>query len=104
MGQYRIDFGSMGWESVSEGVRFKAFERGGRKVRLVEFGRGFVEDEWCAKGHVGYILEGEMEIDFDGEVIIFGAGDGVFIPAGEEHKHKGRVVTDMVKVILVEDA
>ncbi|MHC4457649.1 MAG: cupin domain-containing protein, partial [Planctomycetota bacterium] len=63
----------------------------------------FVEPDWCRKGHIGYILEGQMEIDFDGKVIAFGRGDGVFIPAGKEHKHKGKVLTDKVKVILVED-
>ena len=45
-----------------------------------------------------------MEIDFDGEKEVFGPGDGIFITAGEEHKHKGRVLTDKLKAILVEDA
>lgn len=30
--------------------------------------------------------------------------NGVFIPAGEKHRHKGRVLTDKVKVIAVENA
>ncbi|MHC4124089.1 MAG: cupin domain-containing protein [Planctomycetota bacterium] len=103
MERYRIDFESMAWESPADGVRFKAYEQGGRKLRLVEFGKDFVEPDWCTKGHIGYILEGQMEIDFDGNVITFGPSDGIFIPAGEEHKHKGRVLTDTVKAILVED-
>ena len=103
MGRYRIDFESMEWEVPAEGVRFKAFESGGRKLRLVEFFNEFVEADWCCKGHVGYILEGQMEIDFDGDLITFGPGDGVFIPAGAEHKHKGRVLTDKVTAILVEE-
>ncbi len=102
MEQYRIDFKSMPWESPAAGVKFKAYERNGRKLRLVEFTREFIEPDWCNKGHIGYILEGQMEIDFDGKVIKFGPGDGVFIPAGEENKHKGRVLTDKVKAILVE--
>jgi hypothetical protein len=44
-----------------------------------------------------------MEIDFNGKTVVFGPGNGVFIPAGEKHKHKGKVLTDVVKVILVED-
>ena len=27
----------------------------------------------------------------------------IFIPDGAEHKHKGRVITDSVKVIFIED-
>lgn len=103
MEQYKIDFRKMSWESPMVGVRFKAYEQDGRKLRLVEFTKEFVESDWCTKGHIGYILEGRMEIDFDGEIIVFGPGDGVFIPAGEEHKHKGRVLTDKVKAILIEE-
>ena len=104
MAQYKIDFESMEWEVPADGVRFKAYEQGGRKLRLVEFTKEFVEVDWCTKGHVGYILEGQMEIDFDGEKEALSPGDGIFILAGEEHKHKGRVLTDTVKIILAEDA
>jgi quercetin dioxygenase-like cupin family protein len=104
MEKYKIDFESMEWEVPADGVRFKAYEQGGRKLRLVEFSKEFVEPDWCGKGHIGYILEGQIEIDFDGKAIVFGPCDGVFIPAGKEHKHIGRVLTDKVKAILVEDA
>ncbi len=100
---YGIPFESLPWEVSADGVRFKAYERDGRKLRLVEFAREFIEPDWCTKGHIGYILEGQMELDFDGKVLVFGPGDGVFIPAGPEHKHKGRVLTDKVTAILVED-
>ena len=100
---YKVDFESMEWETPVAGVRFKAFEPGGSKLRLVEFAKEFVEPDWCEKGHIGYILEGKMETDFNGESIVFGPGDGVFISAGPEHKHKGKVLTDVVKAILVED-
>ncbi len=93
----------MEWEEPAEGIRFKVYEQDGRKLRLVEFAKEFVEPDWCCKGHIGYILEGQIEIDFDGDVITFGPGDGLFIPAGEEHKHIGRVLTDKVRAILVED-
>ena len=104
MALYRIDFESMEWESPAEGVKFKAFQQNNKKLRLVEFSKEFVEPDWCTKGHIGYILEGQMEIDFDGVKEVFGPGDGVFIPAGQQHKHKGRVLTDKIKAILVEEA
>jgi len=103
MNQYRIDFKSTKWQIPANGVRFKAYEQNGRKLRLVEFSKEFVEPDWCTKGHIGYILEGQMEIDFDGTKEIFGPGDGVFIPSGEKHKHKGKVLTQKFIVILVED-
>ena len=103
MSEYKIDFESMKWKTPADGVRFKAFEQNCRKLRLVEFFKEFIEPEWCIKGHIGYILEGQLEIDFNGNKEIFEPGDGVFIPSGEEHKHKAKVLTDIVKVILVEE-
>lgn len=103
MDQYRVDFDSMPWETPAAGVRFKACERGGKQLRLVEFTKDFVEPDWCCRGHVGVILAGRLEIDFDGQTVVFNPGNGVFIPPGEQHKHKGRAVTDVVRMILVED-
>jgi quercetin dioxygenase-like cupin family protein len=103
MEQYKVDFESIAWKAPARGVRFKAYERDGRKLRLAEFDKEFVEPDWCTKGHIGYILEGQMEIDFGGKVIEFGPSDGVFIPAGEKHKHKGRVLTSTVRAVLVEN-
>jgi quercetin dioxygenase-like cupin family protein len=103
MEKYKIDFETVPWETPAVGVRFKAHEQDRRKLRLAEFTKEFVEADWCTKGHIGYILDGQMEIDFDGKVVMFRPGDGLFIPAGEKHKHKAKVLTDLLKVILVED-
>jgi quercetin dioxygenase-like cupin family protein len=104
MDQRRIDFGSLVWQTPLPGVRYKAFQHGNRRIRLVEFSKGFVEPDWCRKGHMGYVLSGEMDVDFDGHVVRFSAGDGLVIPAGEENRHKARVLTDVVRLFLVEDA
>lgn len=104
MDQYKIDFELMAWEVPAVGVRFKSFQQGGIKLRLVELSKEFVEPDWCTKGHIGYILEGRLEIDFNGKAIVFGPGDGIFIPAGEVHKHKAKVLTDVVKMVLVEES
>ena len=64
----------------------------------------FVDPEWCRARHVGYVLSGEMDVDFDGEVVRYRAGDGILIPGGEAHRHKATVVSDGVTLFLVEDA
>jgi hypothetical protein len=104
MEQYKVDFGSMPWEEPAAGCRFKACARGGTTLRLAEFTKEFVDADWCARGHIGYILEGRMEIDFDGKVTVLGEGDGLFIPAGKEHRHMARVVCEPVRMVLMEDA
>ena len=103
MDRYRVDFKPIPWESPLAGVKFKPHIQGTKRLRLVEYTKEFVEPDWCTKGHIGYVLEGQLEIDFNGQVIGFGPGDGIFIPPGEEHKHKARIFTDIVKVFLVEE-
>ena len=72
--------------------------RGKRGVRILP-----VETDWCKKGHIVYILEGTLEVNFDGNVVVFNTGDGLFIPAGEKDKHMGKALTKVVKMIFVED-
>jgi quercetin dioxygenase-like cupin family protein len=95
---YRIDFTGMKWKHPASGVRSKEVMAGDHKLRLVEFSEEFVEADWCRKGHAAYVIDGEMIIDFNGKKIHYRAGDGVFIPPGEEHRHiafieKGKKVT-----------
>ena len=68
---------------------------------MVEYTRD-MEPHWCEKGHVGYVLEGQFEVRFKGEVVIYDGGDGVLIPAGEDHNRMGRVLTDVVRMVFVE--
>ena len=103
MVELRIDIEAIPWESPLPGLRFKAYRADGKQLRIVEFDREFVEPVWCAKGHYGYVLEGEFEIDFSGRIVTFKEGDGVFIPAGEASKHKARALTDTATFFFVED-
>ena len=98
----RTVFDKMPWERPAPGVRFKAVDREGTRLRLVEFTDEFVEREWCTKGHVGYVLEGTLELSFAHATLRLSAGQGVFILAGEAEKHKVKVVGEEARLILVE--
>ncbi len=100
---YLIDFDRLPWESPMKGLRYKAVTRGSRRLRLVEYTKE-LDPHWCEKGHIGYLLEGRFEIAFDRRTLIFGPGSGIFIPAGTEHRHMGKALSDVVRVIFVEDA
>ncbi len=102
MEQYKVDFDSMAWQSPLDGLRFKAVKHNGRQLRLVEY-RKTMEPHWCEKGHIGYVLEGRIEIEFNKHLELFNQGDGVFIPAGRKHRHMARILTETVKIIFVED-
>lgn len=102
MNTHRIDFRNKPWEQSGSNVRVKVQREGSTQVRLVEFSQGFVEPDWCRRGHIGYVLDGRLELSFSGKTELFEAGDGVFIPPGEEHRHKAHVLTDTVTLILIE--
>jgi hypothetical protein len=97
----KIEFKDLPWQSHAPGARFKAYQQGGRQVRMVEFGEDFIEFDWCVKGHIGWVIEGELEIDFNGEIVRYSAGDGLFILPGSLHKAKARTAT--ATLFLVEE-
>jgi ethanolamine utilization protein EutQ (cupin superfamily) len=99
---YRVGFDEIAWESPVPGVRHKIRTGGTKCLRLVEYSDR-MKAHWCSKGHMGLILEGRFEIEFADGKRIFEAGDGVFIPGGEEHRHRARVLGDPVRALFVED-
>jgi ethanolamine utilization protein EutQ (cupin superfamily) len=102
MESYKIDFASLPWVAPIPGMRCKAHRHDGRQLRLVEYTHT-MEPHWCERGHVGYVLDGQLEIRYDEQTLVYAAGDGVFIPSGAAHRHMARVLSDTVRVIFVED-
>jgi quercetin dioxygenase-like cupin family protein len=99
--QYKIDFEKLAWESPIAGVRHKYIEQDDLRLRLVEYSKD-MPLHWCEKGHYGYLIHGRMEIEFENSRIIYKPGDGIFIPDGPGHKHRGRVLSEKVLVFFME--
>ena len=87
MQQHLMNFEEMEWTIPIEGVRKKIFISGNQRITLVEFLGGFVEDHWCVKPHMGYMLKGEFHVNFNGQNETFFPGDVIMMHAGEEEKH-----------------
>jgi len=100
---YRCDFETIPWTIPMDGVRHKVFSFQGRRLRLVEYSSEF-EPHWCERAHVGQILEGRFQIEFNDSTEIFDAGDGIAIPDGPEHRHRATVLSGVVRAMFVEDA
>ena len=89
---FKIGFDSIGWQQIRPDVRQKVYCEGARQLRLVEFGQCEGEEWWCEHGHIGYVLQGGLEISFDGNVLRFAEGelsacdfgDGLFCTAVED--------------------
>ena len=99
--QYKIDFKRLNWEVPFGGIRHKFLDQDGIRLRLVEYDRS-MPLHWCEKPHYGIVLEGIFEIEFDHETIRYVEGEGLFLPAGREYRHKARVISDKVVVFFVE--
>ena len=103
MEPFKVQFDSIEWQPALPGARFKVFRDGAKQLRLLELTSVFVEPEWCEKGHAGIVLKGELEIDFNGRVIRYPEGSGIFIPSGAASAHKARAISSMVLLFLVEE-
>ena len=103
MSKYKLDFANIEWEFSPTGSRSKVFEFDGKKVRIVEIKREDEHAEWCQTGHIGFVISGELEIEFRDETVKFKEGDGLAIPAGEVSEHRPRAISEKVLLFLVEE-
>ena len=44
-------------------ARWRSFEIGDLRVRMVEYSSGYLADHWCDRGHVLLVLEGELDTE-----------------------------------------
>ena len=69
-------------------VRSRVQHFGDTRVRRVEYSPGYVADHWCRKGHVLYVLAGELVTTLeDGRIVVTGPG-GSYQVADEAEAHR----------------
>ena len=51
-----IAFEKMEWKMPKNGLQQKIFTKGFQQLCMVKFTDTFVEEQWCPKGHVGYVM------------------------------------------------
>lgn len=42
---------------------WRTFDIGDLRVRMVEYSPGYLADHWCDRGHVLFVLEGELDTE-----------------------------------------
>jgi quercetin dioxygenase-like cupin family protein len=69
---------------------WKTVEDGNIRVRIVEYSAGYLADHWCGRGHVIYILEGELITELkDGKVFKLTPGMSYQV-ADDNEPHRSR--------------
>ena len=102
MEETKIDFANLPLVEPGPGVRWRGTVGDGKRLRVAEFDRVFVEREWCTKGHAAYVLQGEVELVFADRTVRFYQGDGILIADGESRKHKLRVLSERATLFIVD--
>jgi len=93
-----IPFGTTDWSGVAATTHpgetgtalWRTREFGGIRVRIVEYSPDYVADHWCSKGHILFVLEGELETELaDGRSVVLKAGMSYQV-ADEAEPHRSR--------------
>ncbi|HET8579105.1 MAG TPA: cupin domain-containing protein, partial [Methylomirabilota bacterium] len=82
-----IDLNAAPWVDRGQ-ARLKELSAHGKRLRLVEFLPGFSDPDWCAKGHVVYVLEGVIESEYADHVTTRPAGEAYVLPPGVKHRSR----------------
>jgi hypothetical protein len=71
------------------------------RVRMVEYGPGYLADHWCAKGHILLCLEGELHTELaDGRTFVLTPGVSYQV-ADNAEPHRSRTRTG-AKLFIVD--
>jgi quercetin dioxygenase-like cupin family protein len=93
-----VRFGVTDWSAVPKtghpgetGTAYwRTVETGNIRVRIVEYSPGYLADHWCSRGHVLYVLEGQLVTELkDGRSFTLLPGQSYQVADGEE-PHRSR--------------
>lgn len=94
-----IPFNTVDWEKIAPtehpGAEGKAWwrtvEAGNTRVRIVEYSAGYVADHWCSRGHVVFVLEGELVTELkDGRRFTLKKSSSYQVAEDENNPHMSR--------------
>jgi len=77
-------------------------ESGNVRVRMVDYSAGYKADHWCSRGHVLFVLEGEIIVELkDGRAFPLGRGMG--FQAGDDERNSHLVRTSAAARVFIVD-
>ncbi len=81
---------------------WRTLEIGDIRVRLLEYSAGYVADHWCDRGHIFYVLEGEVTSELrDGRKFILSAGTSYQVSDHGDAAHRSSTSTG-AKIFVVD--
>jgi quercetin dioxygenase-like cupin family protein len=81
---------------------WRTFTVGDLRIRLVEYTPGYVADHWCDRGHVLYVLEGELDTELrDGRTFKLKPGMSYQVSDNGDASHRSSTRTG-AKLFIVD--
>ena len=81
---------------------WRTFTVGDLRVRSVEYSPGYLADHWCERGHVLYVLEGELRTELrDGRTFTLGPGMSYQVSDFGDAAHRSSTTTG-AKLFIVD--
>jgi len=73
---------------------WRTFEIGDLRVRMVEYSAGYLADHWCDRGHVLFVLQGELETELkDGRTFLLKPGQSYQVSDHGDAAHRSSTRT-----------
>jgi quercetin dioxygenase-like cupin family protein len=91
------------WRADVDGIEVRELVIDERRWALVRYAPGARREEWCADGHLGVVLSGQIEYEFEdgGSPVVAQQGDALTLSTGRGHR--GRNGGETVTTLLVID-
>lgn len=109
MNKKNIPFQTIDWTNIPKtehkgdiGIAYwQTLQLEGLRIRMVEYSKGYVADDWCTKGHIVQCLEGYLVCEFkNGEKFILTKGM-TYVVTDELSSHRS-TTENGVKLLIID--
>lgn len=97
-----LPFTATDWDAIAptrhEGetgfALWRTLNLGGTRIRIVEYSPDYLADHWCDRGHILYVLDGELDTELQcGRKISLTAGMSYQVSDFGDSPHRSRTKT-----------
>jgi hypothetical protein len=104
-----IPYQSMDWSAIPRtehkgetGTSYwQTLQLPGLRIRIVEYGQGYLADHWCRKGHIVHCLEGEFINEQENGAKTIMRPGMTYVVSDEASSHRSR--TEQGATLLIVD-
>jgi quercetin dioxygenase-like cupin family protein len=90
-------------QGASGTANSRARQIGDVQLRVVEYAPGYLADHWCSKGHVMYVITGELTIEHQTDQPPYELASGMGWHVGDNQVPAHRVRSDRGATVFILD-